>query len=63
MQLSSLDWFVVASYGLIALVTGLYFARRAGTDMQEFFLSGRIRRAMETGVTPDGVPAGGGRIR
>ncbi|MCH7825056.1 MAG: Na+:solute symporter [Acidobacteria bacterium] len=41
MQLSSLDWFVVASYGVIALATGLYFARRAGTGMQEFFLSGR----------------------
>jgi len=40
-QLSSLDWFVVASYGVIALATGLYFARRAGTGMQEFFLSGR----------------------
>ena len=41
MQLTSLDWFVVAAYGLIALATGLYFARRAGAGMQEFFLSGR----------------------
>jgi Na+/proline symporter len=41
MQLTALDWFVVAAYGIIALATGLYFARRAGAGMQEFFLSGR----------------------
>ena len=41
MQLSQLDWFVFAAYGVIALATGLYFARRAGAGMQEFFLSGR----------------------
>jgi len=41
MQLSTLDWFVVVAYGIIALGTGLYFARRAGQGMQEFFLSGR----------------------
>jgi Na+/proline symporter len=40
-QLSQLDWFVFATYGVIALATGLYFARRAGAGMQEFFLSGR----------------------
>ena len=41
MQLSQLDWFVFATYGVIALATGLYFARRAGAGMQEYFLSGR----------------------
>jgi len=41
MQLTALDWFVVAAYGIIALGTGLYFARRAGAGMSEFFLSGR----------------------
>ncbi len=41
MQLTSLDWFVVAAYGVVALATGLYFARRAGAGMDEFFLSGR----------------------
>ena len=41
MQLNQLDWFVFAAYGVIALATGLYFARRAGAGMQEFFLSGR----------------------
>jgi len=40
-QLTSLDWIVVAGYGLIALATGLYFARRAGSGMKEYFLSGR----------------------
>jgi solute:Na+ symporter, SSS family len=41
MQLIALDWTVVALYGAIALVVGLYFARRAGGDMEEYFLSGR----------------------
>ena len=41
MQLSQLDWFVFATYGVIALATGLYFARRAGVGMQEYFLSGQ----------------------
>jgi Na+/proline symporter len=41
MQLTAFDWFVVAAYGIIALGTGLYFARRAGAGMHEFFLSGR----------------------
>jgi Na+/proline symporter len=41
MQLTSLDWSVVLLYGLIALLVGVYFARRAGTGTKEFFLSGR----------------------
>ena len=41
MQLTTLDWLVVAAYGAVALATGLYFARRAGSGRQEFFLSGR----------------------
>jgi SSS family solute:Na+ symporter len=41
MQLVGIDWFVVILYGLIALVVGLIFARRAGKGTQEFFLSGR----------------------
>ena len=41
MQLDRLDWTVVALYGLIALTVGLWFTRRAGTGVQEFFLSGR----------------------
>ena len=41
MQLSNLDWIVIASYGVVALSVGLYFARRAGRETGEFFLGGR----------------------
>ena len=41
MQLSMLDWLVVALYGVVSLTIGLAFARRAGKGIQEFFLSGR----------------------
>ncbi len=40
-RLTTLDWLVFAAYGVVALATGLYFARRAGSGVQEFFLSGR----------------------
>jgi solute:Na+ symporter, SSS family len=41
MHLSRLDWIVIGSYGVLALVVGLYFARRAGRETDEFFLGGR----------------------
>jgi SSS family solute:Na+ symporter len=41
MQLNALDWMVVGLYGVVALVIGLYFARRAGRGTTEYFLSGR----------------------
>ncbi len=41
MQLTTLDWAVVAVYGVIALGVGAYFARRAGQGSEEFFLAGR----------------------
>ena len=41
MRLDAFDWTVVAAYGTLALIVGLYFARRAGTGLAEFFLSGR----------------------
>ncbi|MEK6253367.1 MAG: Na+:solute symporter, partial [Gemmatimonadales bacterium] len=41
MRLDAFDWTVVAAYGALALIVGLYFARRAGTGTAEFFLSGR----------------------
>ena len=41
MRLTTLDWIVIAAYAVIALATGLYFARRAGRETQEFFLGGR----------------------
>jgi len=41
MQLTTLDWTVVAVYGVIAVGIGLYFSRRAGEDTNEYFLGGR----------------------
>jgi SSS family solute:Na+ symporter len=41
MRLDAFDWTVVGAYGAIALIVGLYFARRAGKGTAEFFLSGR----------------------
>ncbi|MDH3270743.1 MAG: Na+:solute symporter [Gemmatimonadota bacterium] len=41
MQLTSLDWIVITTYGVVAVGTGLYFARRAGRETGEFFLGGR----------------------
>ncbi len=41
MQLTSIDWIVIAAYGVVALGTGLYFARRAGKGTEEYFLAGR----------------------
>jgi Na+/proline symporter len=40
-QLSALDWIVIAGYAVLALGVGLYFARRAGRKTDEFFLGGR----------------------
>ena len=41
MQLVTVDWLVILSYGVVALAIGLIFARRAGKGIGEFFLSGR----------------------
>jgi Na+/proline symporter len=41
MQLSVVDWLVVLAYGLVTVVVGLIFVRRAGSGLQEYFLSGR----------------------
>ncbi len=41
MQLVMMDWLVVLGYGVVAVAIGLLFTRRAGSGMQEFFLSGR----------------------
>jgi Na+/proline symporter len=41
LRLDVLDWTVVGAYGTLALIVGLYFARRAGKGTTEFFLSGR----------------------
>ena len=39
--MSAVDWIIVAGYGVISLLIGLYYARRAGKDTESFFLSGR----------------------
>jgi Na+/proline symporter len=41
MRLTTLDWVVVAVYGILAVGTGLWFARRAGRETEEYFLGGR----------------------
>ncbi len=41
MQLNSLDWALVIAYFSIVVVFGLWYARRAGKGLAEFFVSGR----------------------
>ncbi|MGH9508829.1 MAG: sodium:solute symporter family protein [Terriglobales bacterium] len=41
MQLSSADWLVIVAYFAVNLGIGLYWYRRAGGSMQEYFVSGR----------------------
>jgi solute:Na+ symporter, SSS family len=41
MQLTLLDWFIIASYFLFNLGIGVYYSRRARGSTNEFFLSGR----------------------
>ena len=36
-----LDWFIVIVYFVLSAAIGLYYARRAGKNISEFFLSGR----------------------
>jgi SSS family solute:Na+ symporter len=41
MQLTFSDWAVVAIYGLVTLVLGFWFTRRAGQSVEEYFVAGR----------------------
>ncbi len=41
MQLTPLDWTVISLYGVVAVTIGIWFARRAGSKSDEFFLGGR----------------------
>ena len=41
MQLTSLDWIVVALYFVLNIGIGFYFRSRAGASLSEYFLSGR----------------------
>ena len=41
MQLTTLDWLVVALYFAFNIGIGFYYKARAGSSVSEFFLSGR----------------------
>jgi Na+/proline symporter len=41
MTLTWLDWTIVAAYFLINIVVGIAYRRRAGSNLSEYFLSGR----------------------
>ncbi|MCB9903191.1 MAG: Na+:solute symporter [Planctomycetes bacterium] len=41
MHLEPLDWIVIGGYVVFALAVGVIYARRAGKDVDQFFLSGR----------------------
>ncbi len=41
MQLSSLDWGIIALFFLVFLIIGLRVSKKAGSSSKEFFLSGR----------------------
>ncbi len=41
MQLSGLDWTIIATFFSITLFIGVYVSKKAGTSSNEFFLSGR----------------------
>ena len=40
-QLHPLDWCIIVGYILIAFLVGLYFSRRAGRNIEEYFVAGR----------------------
>ena len=41
MQLETLDWIVIAIYGIITFILGLWYTRRAGQSMEDYFVAGR----------------------
>jgi SSS family solute:Na+ symporter len=41
MNLAPLDWAIIGAYFIFSAVVGLAFARRAGSSLTEFFVSGR----------------------
>jgi len=41
MNFTILDWAAIAAYLLITLILGLYFRRRSGKSMDDYFVSGR----------------------
>lgn len=41
MQLHPIDWIIIAGYVVAALGVGVYFSKRASTNITEFFIAGR----------------------
>ena len=41
MTLTILDWFIIATYVVVTLGVGFAFSKRAGSSLNEFFISGR----------------------
>src|SRR3954471_22174941 len=41
MALNAIDWAIVAAYFLLSVGIGLYFTKRGGESLSEYFLSGR----------------------
>ncbi|MFT5153118.1 MAG: SSS family solute:Na+ symporter, partial [Planctomycetota bacterium] len=41
MQLTLLDWLIVIAYAVFAIGVGIRYSRKAGSDVEQFFLSGR----------------------
>src|SRR6201992_1547635 len=41
MQLTVIDWIVIVAYFGVNLLIGFYYARKAGSSVDEFFISGR----------------------
>jgi Na+/proline symporter len=41
MKLNMIDFIVIAAYFLLVIGVGIYFSKRAGKSMEDFFLSGR----------------------
>ena len=41
MKLAAIDWTILVAYFVLSLLIGLYYAKRAGSSTEEFFLSDR----------------------
>ena len=41
MQLTTLDWSIIAAFFIVSLIVGIVVSRKAGSSSAEFFLSGR----------------------
>jgi SSS family solute:Na+ symporter len=53
------DWAVVGLYVLGSLAIGLYFRRRAGKSIEEYFIKGRNLSWWLVGVSAAAIPSSG----